>query len=614
MRNHLYNNAIRQLLSLFLAVNLTLITGFDAYSQGAAINTTGAAADPSAMLDVNSSNKGVLIPRMTETQKNSIITPATGLMIYQTDGLQGFWYFDGSVWLQSLGAAGAAGAPGATGATGPTGSAGSSGLLQAGAFAGNTPYWDGTQWVVNSSNIFNNGGSVGIGTTSPDASAVIDISSTSKGALIPRMTTAERNTIVNPATGLQIFNTTTMCFEYFAYGIWQTGNCAVCPLPLAAGSISGNTIVCQGDNALSYSVPAIQNATSYIWAYSGNGVTINGTSEIVTLDFDATATSGNLSVKGNNFCGEGTVSANYSITVNTVPAAPAAGVNSVTQTGITWHWNSLPNASGYKYNTANDYSGAVDNGTSLSYAQSGLVCNTSYTLYVWAYNSCGASQPATFNQTTLPCFDCGISNITFNYNGTGSPTVTYGTVVGQNASCWLNRNLGANSVATTYDHIAGMGDLFQWGRPDDAHQIRTGSTTSTLSPGDVPGHSSFILSSSAPYDWRSGQNHMLWQGVAGINNPCPSGWRVPTETEINNERIAWAQNNYHGAIASSLKMPATGYRFRTNGSIVDAGSVGHYWTSTVSGTNSRRLQFDSGTSTIDSPYRAHGYSVRCIKD
>jgi hypothetical protein len=52
-------------------------------------------------------------------------------------------------------------------------------------------------------------GSVGIGTTSPNASAALDIMSTSKGLLPPRMTQAQRNAIASPATGLTIYNTTT---------------------------------------------------------------------------------------------------------------------------------------------------------------------------------------------------------------------------------------------------------------------------------------------------------------------------------------------------------------------------------------------------------------------
>lgn len=67
------------------------------------------------------------------------------------------------------GAAGAAGPTGAVGATGPAGVTGATGFLTNGAAAGNTPYWDGTAWITNSSNIYNNGGNVGVGTLLPNS-------------------------------------------------------------------------------------------------------------------------------------------------------------------------------------------------------------------------------------------------------------------------------------------------------------------------------------------------------------------------------------------------------------------------------------------------------------
>lgn len=70
------------------------------FSQSFAINTTGSASDPSAMLDVASNNKGILIPRMSTTERIAITTPATSLMVYQTDGLKGYYYYDGSVWVK----------------------------------------------------------------------------------------------------------------------------------------------------------------------------------------------------------------------------------------------------------------------------------------------------------------------------------------------------------------------------------------------------------------------------------------------------------------------------------------------------------------------------------
>jgi len=55
---------------------------------------------------------------------------------------------------------------------------------------------------------------------------------------------------------------------------------------------------------------------------------------------------------------------------------------------------------------------------------------------------------------------CGISKVSFQYNGT---PVKYVTVFSAGGRCWLDRNLGASRVATDIGHIQGFGDLFQWG-------------------------------------------------------------------------------------------------------------------------------------------------------
>jgi len=69
------------------------------FSQSVSINNNAVIADSTAILDVSSTTKGLLIPRMTASQKTAIVTPATGLLIYQTDGTAGFYYFNGTSWL-----------------------------------------------------------------------------------------------------------------------------------------------------------------------------------------------------------------------------------------------------------------------------------------------------------------------------------------------------------------------------------------------------------------------------------------------------------------------------------------------------------------------------------
>ena len=93
-----------------------------AFSQ-VGIGTTS--PDNSSQLDVNSTSKGFLTPRMTSAQKSAISNPATGLLIYQTDGASGFYYYTGSSWI-NLTSGGTGGVPAGTvmayaGSTAPSG-------------------------------------------------------------------------------------------------------------------------------------------------------------------------------------------------------------------------------------------------------------------------------------------------------------------------------------------------------------------------------------------------------------------------------------------------------------------------------------------------------------
>src|SRR6185503_6762858 len=66
------------------------------WSQSVAINSSGNSPDASAMLDIQNTAKGLLIPRMTSVQRTAISNPATGLMVYQTDGVTGFYFNTGT--------------------------------------------------------------------------------------------------------------------------------------------------------------------------------------------------------------------------------------------------------------------------------------------------------------------------------------------------------------------------------------------------------------------------------------------------------------------------------------------------------------------------------------
>lgn len=132
----------------------------------------------SAQLDVSSTSKGILIPRMTQAQRIAIVNPSQGLLIYQTDGTAGFYVNRSSI---------------------PA-----------------VPNWSPITEGVNSwsqtlsgDGIFNNNsGSVGIGINAPNSNAQLEISSSTKGLLMPRLTNLNMNLLqVNAPDGMMIYNT-----------------------------------------------------------------------------------------------------------------------------------------------------------------------------------------------------------------------------------------------------------------------------------------------------------------------------------------------------------------------------------------------------------------------
>jgi hypothetical protein len=200
------------------------------------------------------------------------------------------------------------------------------------------------------------------------------------------------------------------------------------------------------------------------------------------------------------------------------------------------------------------------------------------------------------------------------------PTIIIEVVNPSTGKIWMDRNLGAIQAATSSTDANSYGDLYQWGRRTDGHQCRNSAQITTLSTTDQPAHGNFIVSSgdaiTAPYaDWRTPQNNNLWQGVNGINNPCPLGFRIPTEAELDSERLSWATQNSAGAFTSVLKLPLGGWRIVYTGKLSVVGAQASYWSSTIFSPTPKALRFDASTSLIDIAFfRAHGVSVRCIKN
>ncbi|NVO10448.1 MAG: endonuclease [Bacteroidales bacterium] len=132
------------------------------------------------------------------------------------------------------------------------------------------------------------------------------------------------------------------------------------PLPSDAGIISGITAVCQGQNSVTYSVPQIGNATSYLWTLP-TGVTGTSSTNEITVNYGLTTVLGNIIVKGNNGCGNGAESI-LAITVKEKPVTPIIELYQTTKSGYYLHSNTATGNQWY------NLTGLLNNATEQMYA------------------------------------------------------------------------------------------------------------------------------------------------------------------------------------------------------------------------------------------------------
>ncbi len=202
---------------------------------------------------------------------------------------------------------------------------------------------------------------------------------------------------------------------------------------------------------------------------------------------------------------------------------------------------------------------------------------------------------------------------------------TYGTVTTATGRVWLDRNLGATQEATSSTDAAGYGDYYQWGRPADGHQTKyltnNNSTgfTNTRSATAVPSTDLWIQPIDGSNDWLSTPDNTLWAGNNPANNPCPAGFRIPTESEWNAEKDRFSPINASGAFASPLKLTMPGMLTGFDGggaSYTQKGGFGQYLTQTANSSGGARYFGINGSGTwFDQNYtKSNGMSVRCIQN
>ncbi|MEI7726299.1 MAG: hypothetical protein WCK09_14410, partial [Bacteroidota bacterium] len=487
------------------------------------ISKDGSDPDPSAVLEVKSTDQGLLIPRVSTTSRDLIPSPASGLLIYNITTNQ-FNYFNGSFW-----------------------------------------YSVETTFISASVGTLHPGGGVSISAAPgalPESSAMLDVSNSSRGILLPRTTP---DLILTPATGLIIYNTATNLLNFYN-GVSWVSLCAVSTGIAGAGgnqSALGMAISPEGADphfSAMLDVSAIDKGVLIPRVSTAQRDAILPVSGLVIFN----TSSHNLEFyNGLSW---------YQLNTN-LPVTPTGGTHVPAQTQIVWNWNSVPAVSGYKWNSVNDYNSAADMASATTKTETNLTCNIAYTRYVWAYNSCGHSLPVSLSQTTSLCPPCGTSFTINHVTGTFAPvnkTVTYGTVTGvpgEPFKCWITSNLGADRQALTRSDgsEASAGWYWQFNRKQGYKHngiLRTPN-------------SSWITTISENSDWTS------------ENDPCThelgGGWRVPSFSEWTNVDGVGLWSDWTGPWSSALKMHAAGYLSGSDGSLLGRGSEGAYWSSSGDG-------------------------------
>ncbi len=473
---------------------------------------------------------------------------------------------------------------------------------------------------------------VGIGTTSPNTNAALDITSTTQGFLPPRMTRAQMNAIAAPPEGLMVY-----CLDCSPKGIYVNNG--------SSGSSEFiNMITGESTNTdTTTAVVELISATGRVWMDRNLGAT-----QAATSLTDATAY-GDLYQWGRVKDGhQSRTSSGTSETVTT--GDPGHGDFILGGSWTTTPPNALwptglndPCPTGYRIPTETEFQTEIDNFTTknsdgafeaLKFTAGGFRYDSNeITLpgqggYYWSSTARDSNAASSFGTDpaaayiNAPSRGLGMSirciKEFVNESVTDTDTERNDITSAATGRIWMDRNLGATQAAGSLTDAAAYGDLYQWGRAKDGHQIRTSSTTTTTATSANAGHGNFIIADT-PTDknWTDfAAEDALWP--TGVNDPCPTGYRIPTGPELEAERIEFTSNDATGAY-SALQLPLSGYR-GTDGVLSNVGTKGYLWSSTAVGPN--YLGFNNDNTVSDnrayvrdnSSVRATALPIRCIKE
>jgi uncharacterized protein (TIGR02145 family) len=378
------------------------------------------------------------------------------------------------------------------------------------------------------------------------------------------------------------------------------------PLPVPASaitSISGNE-VCVPENGIVYQIDPVTYAISYDWVYSGTGVTLINSGPVLTINFSSTATSGVLTVRGVNNCGEGTPSMTFSITVKPKPVVAFNVCNTIktTKNGrpILLKGGSPSGPSGvylgtgvtsiaggdYIFDPANSgivggsASVAVDYQVSYKYTNA-FGCSADYAIPISVYAS-NAGDPCP-----------GI--VQDHRDNQSYPTFMSGT--GANSQCWMTTNLN-------------YGDYLDHFQPQTDN-----CTTEKYCLNNTASQCTAI---GAYYQWEEIMGYSINTTLQDI---CPAGWHVPTSDEWQILIDSFQGSGIAGGILQSgnFNAPLSGIFYLNNlwsFSPSENLKATMFWTSTVSGGRavSRGLNNINQSVSLYESSKANGLHVRCVKD
>ncbi|MGZ3864983.1 MAG: hypothetical protein ACXVC6_12070, partial [Bacteroidia bacterium] len=238
----------------------------------------------------------------------------------------------------------------------------------------------------------------------------------------------------------------------------RAGFAVVCINPIDTIPLSpdGPQTVCNGVSGVTYSVAPVSGATSYSWTYNGTGVTIHGTSNVITIDFSLTATSGTLSVKGTNGC-ESTNTQTISINTYTFTASANASSTSMA-CGDSVNFNSFDNYQGSGTVSYSWTPSAGLNATNVQQVTTGTKSTRTYTLTETSSDGCVAKDVTTITvnpynlntsqlSSSILCSTTDSLHVTNDYVGLG--VVTYTWAPSASVSLVHGANISVNPVVTT---------------------------------------------------------------------------------------------------------------------------------------------------------------------